>query len=149
MYIPTHFTLQEVLPVNYYAKQFPVYGIRLWLIFDDRILETADILRDMYGPMIINTMHDKDLSTKYGAHQWRGYRDHTSPYVYGRNPTTYGNISQHRFGRALDLVPVEKSVDKIRRDIVSGLFKYITRVEMDVSWLHIDTANHLGTLKQF
>ena len=55
--------------------------------------------------------------------------------------------SQHRFGRALDLVPTEYNVDDIRNDIKAGEdFGGITCIEDGVSWLHIDCRNYKGLL---
>jgi hypothetical protein len=145
MYVPKHFTLQEFLPEDFYKKVFPIYGERLWSIFDVRVLSVCDQLRDIYGPIVMNTWHSQKMREKYGRHQWRGYRDPTSPYVYSTN-SVYGNISQHRFGRAADLVFLRTNAEQVRKDILANPFKkefhFINAIEDKVPWLHFDVRNH-------
>lgn len=145
MYKPNHFKLQEWFPERYFKDLFPIYGELLWLVIDYRALITADRLRERYDtPFIMNTWFSKSMISMYGRHQWRGFRDFTSPYV--ENNTAFGNISQHRFGRAQDSVPVsDVSVEEIRNDILNDPFhedfKYIKCIEVDVNWLHLDYRN--------
>lgn len=132
MYIPKHFILEEFLPAQFFAENVAYYGIRLWLIFDERILDAADRLRGMYGPMVANTW------VYGGRHQYRGYRD--------PDCTVGAKLSQHRFGRGLDLVPLKADVDEIRHDIKdkpTGWYG-VNCIEEEVSWLHIDCRNHDG-----
>ena len=123
MYRPRYFNIQELVPKGVYE----VYDEELlWLLFDDRILIAADIIRDAYGPMIINDWH------KGGRFDESGFRSWFTP--------TGAKLSQHKFGRALDLKPVRGHVNTIREKIISrelcnGL---VTCVEENVSWLHID-----------
>lgn len=146
MYKPRHFVLQEWLPENYYEHQYPIYGARLWQVFDYRILITMDRLRDRYGvPFVMNTWFSDKMIRKYGRHEWRGFRDYTSPYVQ-KKESIFGNVSQHRFGRAADSVPLGVPVEAIRNDIRTQrnlpAFVYITCIEEGVSWLHVDVRNH-------
>lgn len=144
MYIPRYFTLPEVLPEQFYTENSR-YGNSLWRMFDDRILRAADILREMYGPIIINTWFSLELIRKYGKHQFRGWR----PF----DCKCGAYLSDHKFGRALDLVPLKTTAKKIRQDIKelpcepfsmeqTRLYFYITCIEDDVSWLHISCRNH-------
>ncbi len=90
---------------------------------------TIDDLRHSYGIMIVNTY-------KWGGiHKERGFR---MP-----GTTTGAYLSQHKFGRAVDLVPVGEDVDTIRDAILNNpdLFPYITCIEMVVPWLHVDCRN--------
>jgi len=146
MYKPKHFKLQEWFPPSYFKAMFPIYGDLLWSVIDYRALITSDRLRERYDtPFIMNTWFSNSMMDMYGVHQWRGYRDEHSPYV--KNPnSTFGNISQHRFGRAQDSVPVSGvSVKEIRKDIMNDPFhedfKYIKCIEVDVDWLHLDYRN--------
>lgn len=130
--IPEFFELYELLPQAFYETHYPVFGDRLWNMFDHRILETADNLRRLYGPMRVNTWRWG------GEHQWRGWRP---------SDCDVGAIlSQHKYGRALDLEPVSEGVNQIRMEILEDLhpycFRFITAVEEAVPWLHIDCRNH-------
>lgn len=147
MYKPAHFILQEWLPENFYNKMFPIYGDNLWRIFDERILMFYDAIRRRYKVTILmNTWHSARMIELYGKHQWRGYRDGSSPYVQRRGNEPYGTISQHRFGRAGDGVAIGVSAEEIRQDILTDPFHSdwdeITCLEADVSWLHADVRNH-------
>lgn len=104
----------------------------IFQLFDNRLLLTIDYLRTRYGKMVIN-----NWSTGGNLNDC-GFRD--------SNSKTGTIFSQHRYGRAIDLHPTETTVDLIRSDIINkkypDTFKYITCIEMDVSWLHIDCRNH-------
>lgn len=63
------------------------------------------------------------------------------------------SLSQHKFGRALDLIPKKVHPDEIREDIINqkfGFMKGIQAIEMGISWLHFDTRNNSsGKLLRF
>ncbi|MBC2741600.1 MAG: peptidase M15 [Desulfosarcina sp.] len=126
------FILQEVLPEIYFNSLYKKYGDRLWQMFDRRMIETVDNLRDIYGKMLANTW------VWGGRHRYRGWRPWEC--LIG------AKLSQHKFGRAVDLVPVDAGVNEIRRDILADAhpyqFRFITAIESDVPWLHIDCRNH-------
>ena len=127
MYIPKHFKLYELLPARIYNQ---INHAIAWYLFDERILKAADLLRGRYGKMIINDWYWG------GENHYRGWRP--------PDCTVGAKYSQHRFGRALDLIPVENNVEEIRQDIIASpeSFDYlITTVEVGVSWLHIDCRN--------
>jgi hypothetical protein len=73
-----------------------------------------------------------------GRAKYRGFRPFGAAFG--------AELSQHKFGRALDLIPLENSVDMIRSNIISRqneeCFKDLTALEMKVSWLHVDVRNH-------
>ena len=126
MYQPKYFKLYELLPKEIYKED-----INLWFIFDYRLLWTIDRLRIKWGKLIANTW-------KWGGqNQYRGYR----PF----DCNIGAKLSQHKFGRAIDLIPIEASVDEIRADIIDKKFdpdyQHITCIEEDISWLHIDCRN--------
>ena len=129
-YIPKHFKPYELVP----KVTFRTISERvIWYLFDPRILYVVDHIRKRYGKMIANTWYWG------GEHQYRGWRPPRCEIgaVY----------SQHRFGRALDLVPTEVTVEEIRRDIKKGeSFHFITCIEEGVSWLHVDVRNYKGLL---
>ena len=134
-YIPKYFKPYELVPKATYEllKNRPWI---IWYLFDPRTLYTGDKIRQRYGKMIANTWYWG------GEHQYRGWRPHDCEIGAG--------YSQHRFGRAEDLVSVECTVEEIRQDIKKGnqghIFQYITCIEDGVSWLHFDTRNYKGLL---
>lgn len=128
-YVPEYFTLNELVPSYIFELVRPSV---LWNIFDDRILITADRLRKRYGKLLANTW------AWNGRHQHRGYRPQAC---------SIGSVySQHRFGRALDLEPIDVTAEEIRQDMLKEPadmeFEYITAIELGVPWLHIDCRSH-------
>jgi hypothetical protein len=129
------FQITELVPKAVYADHVADTS-RLWLIFDGRVIWTADALRSRYGPMRANTWVDG------GAHQYRGFR----PWSVNLG----AKLSQHRFGRALDLEPLQVTAEEIRKEIREhpdwDEFKWIRAVEDDVGWLHFDVRNWIGQI---
>ena len=128
-YKPEFFKIEELVPrITFENNREAV----LWNVFDHRILITADMLRNRYRKLLANTW------AFGGQHQYRGYRP--SGCLIG------STHSQHRFGRALDLEPVFTTAEEIRQDILRepnrAEFKYITAMELNVPWLHIDCRSH-------
>jgi len=129
-YIPEFFTIKELVPaINYENNR----SNTLWNLLDHRMLITADLLRNKYGKLLANTW------AFGGQHQYRGFRP---------GGCLVGSAySQHRFGRALDLEPILITAEEIRQDILRSPdraeFKYITAMELNVPWLHIDCRSHL------
>jgi hypothetical protein len=128
IYIPKYFKIEEILPQDLCDPQ----DANQWFMFDNRILMTADKLRERYGQMICNTW------SWNGDHQYRGFR--------GLACSVGSTLSQHKFGRALDLIPTEVTVDEVRNEIIANPFKeefkFITAIESGVHWLHIDCRNY-------
>jgi len=151
MYKCKHFAIQELLPEDYYLIQYPIYGDRLWMVFDVRMLMTLDMVRNLHGPMVMNTWYRTDWIDAYGRHEWRGLRDHNSPYVQ-RDDSEFGNISQHRYGRAGDPVPLKVSAQFIRDDIRNNPnrleYRYIRGIEENIGWFHFDTRGE-NTIQYF
>lgn len=131
MYIPKHFVIQEFVPPAIHAA----YGERAWQFLDSRLLETADHLRDEFGPMIINTWHSDKLMKAYGKRTESGLRDPYSP--------TGAKYSQHKFGRAVDALFANCDVHDVRKSVLArpDEFPYISAVESDVAWFHFDVRN--------
>jgi hypothetical protein len=44
------------------------------------------------------------------------------------------------------MVPIKVTAEEIRQDIIAqpngATYKYITAIELDISWLHYDVRNH-------
>ena len=127
MYKPSFFAAHEVLPPSIYNK----WGDKGLMFMDERILMQADILRENYGPMTINNYGFG------GEREWSGLRTPDSPY--------YSPTSQHSFGRAIDClfrdIPAVEVREHLMANPANPIFKFITCVEDDVSWLHIDCRN--------
>ena len=126
MYIPTHFTLAELMPKKYLHV---VSSERLWAMFDPKLLSSLDILRDYTN---------KSIYINYGSMQCRGYRDCDVCGGVG------GALSAHRLGRAVDLNIEGMSSEEVFHMLLKKqhLFPGIRRME-DISktptWTHIDT----------
>lgn len=122
-----YFDLKELFPPFIYNNT--ANKEVLWWLMDSRILITIDMLRDKYGPILCNNWEQ-------GLRE-RGFRDPST--------LTGAKYSQHKHGRAVDLSFYKTTVDAVRNDILNNPFaeefKYITCVEIDVTWLHIDVRN--------
>ena len=127
-YKPKHFPLQELVD----PASFSALGNRAWQCLDPRLLWTLDAIRGLHKATIVNTWHNG------GQFSLRGFR---SP-----GCGVGAAYSQHRFGRAADMHFTERSVEEVRADIIQHPerpeYQYITAVELDVSWLHIDLRAH-------
>jgi len=131
-YIPEWFKPYELVPEETY-KLLENRPWVIWQLFDPRTLYVADRIRMRYGKMVANTWYWG------GKNQYRGWRPPGC-----KVGATY---SQHRYGRALDLIPQERTAHGIRQDIRNGvIFKYITCIEDGVEWLHFDVRNYEGLL---
>jgi hypothetical protein len=134
MFIPDKFQLYEFLPKEFYETYYPIHGEKLWMMFDYRIKYSMDRIRKRYDcPFVMNDW-------KWGGNnQYRGWR----PF----DCKIGALISQHKWARASDSKPVgEITAGDIRKDIFADPwhedFKFITRIEMDKTWLHIDCGDH-------
>ena len=125
MYKCKNFKIQELVPKYVYDKR----GEKAWSLLDERGLITLDQLHDKYGTMIINNY------LWGGSRQWAGLRTARSPYG-----TMY---SQHRFGRAYDVIFKNWSAEEVRVDVLQNpeWFPFITSLELKVNWFHFDVRN--------
>jgi hypothetical protein len=125
LYRPIHFSSSEFVP----PEVFNQYGEKSLWFMDSRILWTADALREYFSvPIIINTAQFHD----------RGFR---LP-----DTATGKDLSQHKFGRAIDFDVKGKTADDVRKIIFDNYktepaFRFITAVELNVDWVHIDCRN--------
>lgn len=127
-YRPSHFTLAELVPPELLAAHPEDV---LWGLLEPRMLWTLDALRERFGPIACNDWRSG------GHNRYRGLRPHDC--------TTGAALSDHKFGRAADLVPLRAGVDEVRAAIRAEpdreTFKHITVVEEDVPWLHLGFRN--------
>jgi hypothetical protein len=124
IYKPIHFQVKELVSPSVYAQR----GESALELLDSRIVWTFDALREYFNvPMIIN--NGKDY-TQCGF----------------RNDSEVGAVySQHRYGRAGDL-HCKLNYDTMRKEIIAKwkteqAFRFITAIELNVNWLHIDCRN--------
>ena len=130
-YIPKYFDIVELMPENMLSLedwQAPKHICQAWGNFDPRLLETIDIVREkiVQAPLLCNTWH-MDGNRKYC----------------GLRPidcSIGSKQSQHKIGRAVDLVCYKYTAEQMRQMIIANqdLLPYPVRIEDGVSWLHID-----------
>jgi len=126
-YIPKYLKLHEVLPKDCY-KLWKNKSYAIWGLFSSDLLKAVDLLREECGPVLCN-----NWSTG-GNLQFRGYRPMDSK--------VGASLSTHKAFQALDL-NFKESSEAVRQRIFSDPDKYkISCIEMDISWVHIDTRNH-------
>ena len=132
VYKPEYFKTYELVdPVT-----FASFGENSLWFMDSRILWTGDALREYFNaPCIVNNY----MTAKTGEYI---YKD--SGLRYEINPGAAR--SQHLYGRALDIKISGISSDDARKEILSKqgsepAFRFITAVELGVSWLHVDCRN--------
>lgn len=122
-----YFKIQELVSPDVYKRM----GNNAWWLFDPRLLQTADNIRQKFGTMIIN-----DWSWG-GQFRFRGLRS----IIDSQAPKA--DFSLHRFGMAIDCHFKNVSVTTVRKYIIDhpSQFPDIRGLELDVSWLHFDTRN--------
>lgn len=126
MYRCHHFALQELVPPEVYN----VRGTAAWELFDDRLLQALDSIRDKYGRILVNNWH------RGGELRYRGFRpaDCKVGAVY----------SQHRYGRAVDFNPLEAELETVYKAICESEIPGVTTVEnieATPTWIHLDVRN--------
>ena len=125
--VSRYFKIQELVDKNTYSHR----GDNAWLLFDSRAITMLDRLKEVFseGTITVNNWYWG------GDREWSGLRTSESPY--------YSPTSQHTFGRAFDCVFSAYSAEQVRTYLLrhQSEFKYITRLEEGVSWLHFDVAN--------
>ncbi len=93
---------------------------------DKDLLRSDQMLRDAFGPVIINNWYEG------GERQWSGLRLPHSPYF---NPD-----SLHSEFKASDKIFLNNSAEEVRNFIKEKwTLLGITAIEDNVSWLHSDT----------
>lgn len=122
-YRPEHFKLPELVPPAIYAQ----YGERAWMFLDIRAVWTIDAIREYFKASTFVNRPNLGLTE-------RGLRITIDPKV----------RSQHNDGRATDSDTVGISAEEQRKEILTHsdhpYFRFITRMEANVPWLHIDCA---------
>lgn len=124
--VSKNFMIQEFVPRDVYQR----FGeSSIWFI-DQRIITLAQHFRDLFGPLTVNNWHAGGLFDS------RGFRPCTDP--------DGAKFSQHRFGRAVDLVfddePAEFIREYIRKNFIHLNQEFgLTTIEKDTpTWVHVD-----------
>jgi hypothetical protein len=139
-YQPKFFTTQELVPKAVYDR----YGdSAMHLCMDSRILWTIDQLAT--SPLFPRL--DGRDHTVIRVNTWP-YGGDTDQRGYRTDPEVGAELSQHRFGRAVDLTIEGISAEEVRQLAKKGKLDreltYITCIEDDVSWLHLDCRSISG-----
>ena len=130
-YIPKYFQLYELLPPELYTYDMMVSeearerGFANY--FDERLLITIDVVREIIGlPLICNTWFQD------GNRKNCGFRSLQCSVGVAQ--------SQHKLGKAVDLICHKMSTEEMRQKIEANKDKlpYQIRIELGVNWLHID-----------
>ena len=133
-YIPKWFQLYELMPPELYTYDMMVSEEAreraFAAFFDEKLLITIDVVREIIGlPLICNTWFQD------GNRKNCGYRSKTCS-VGVKN-------SQHKLGKAVDLICHKMSAEEMRQRIKENEDKlpYPIRIEdgENITWLHIDT----------
>lgn len=127
IYIPKNFSVKEFVSREVYTS----LGESSWWLLNPNIVYTMDKLRDYFGkPVTINSW---DIG---GTFEQRGFRDDSS---------VGARYSQHKFGNAADFSIVNYEAEEVRKKILAlskgyfnGIVKYISAMESDTNWVHID-----------
>jgi hypothetical protein len=133
-YYPRWFELYELLPRSVFSYADMVakekHLQRGWEILDNKLLVTIDVIRDIIGlPLICNTWFQD------GNREYCGYRE--------RNCLVGATFSQHKEGKAADLICAKMSAEDMRQKIIANQDKlpYPIRMEDGVNWLHVDVKD--------
>ncbi len=134
-YIPKYFKVQELVDPEIYA----VLGDKALKLLDERSLRAIDMLREEFGPVIINNWHAGGVYKESGLRRV--------------NTKTGAERSQHKEGGAFDLKFALVSVKDVHAAIRANPNKYPIRRIEDIAatptWLHIDQAGSGSVTKVF
>ena len=136
--LTTNFRLEEFIDPDTFGR----FGeLSIWFI-DPRLVTLAQFMRERLGkPCTINNWHGG------GQYNYSGFRPPDCPIG--------ATLSQHRFGRAMDLKVSGMTADEVRDDIIGNFDIYrkvgLTTIEdgdYAPTWCHIDIRETgLDTLK--
>ncbi|MBF84570.1 MAG: hypothetical protein CL489_08860 [Acidobacteria bacterium] len=132
-YEPKKFTVKELVPPEVYEAR----GEKALELIDVRIVMILDHLREKLDkPITVN-------SWSWGGHYSQsGLRDVGH---YGSSEKYFNSFSQHKYGRGVDFRVKGMTAEEVRQYIYDhkdeGALKYVTFVEEDVSWVHVDVRN--------
>lgn len=122
-----YFKAYELVDKKTYEKM----GEEALTLFTPEILIALDGIREYFEePITVNNWHSG------GQFQWRGYRTPAKAKALG-SPN-----SEHAKGNAFDFDIHGMTAQEVRQNIIinknNPLLQNITRIEANVSWVHID-----------
>jgi hypothetical protein len=143
MKVSENFELEEFVSKNIFetwqAKSIWFVDVRLFIF-----LET--LRKRMKTEMVINTWHYKEenliaLNNKFATNynienrlQYRGFREPAC--------TEGTELSQHRFGRAIDFDCIGLEAETVRKELENNFSIYrlygLSAIETNISWVHAD-----------
>lgn len=133
-YMCTHFNIVELVD----PETYKTLGESAWSLFDPYLLSTMDRIRGRYKAAV--TVNNWNSG---GQFAFRGFR-----------PAGYQGgamLSAHRRGQAFDFDIAGMTAQQVRDDIKKNMehidFQFITVVETDVNWVHIETSNVPNRIK--
>ena len=131
-YRPKHFDIRELVSPLVWKER----GEMALQLLDPSLLMVIDRLQERFGTMIINNW------------MWNGKRDlcgfrGDSDIPKQKAEGFYLTNDMHGVGRAVDAIFKNTTAQKVRDYILTHPDEYpeIRGMEMNVSWLHIDTRN--------
>ena len=128
-----NFALYELLPKEIYSDEDTG-----WEMFDEKLLRTIDIIRDILGIGLTCN------NWKFGGNRnYCGARTEESDvYSYG----SYHSVRPDRKVMATDLISPKMTAEKMRQILVANAsdLPFQIRIENGVRWLHIDVAAVVG-----
>jgi hypothetical protein len=132
-YKSCHFTLQELVCPHV----FNAYGLMAWSFFDDKLLQTMDLIGDQIGAIYINNWH------LGGEFDERGFRCIQCSIVRQHIKEGMLYVSAHMTGQAVDFTLKNMSATEFRLWATKNyqLLPYPIRIEKSVPWVHLDTRD--------
>lgn len=127
-----YFKLNELVCPHVFAR----YGTVAWQFLDTEALRVLLILRTVVlcVPLVCNT----------GKHTQRGLRCNLCDLVKSATAKNAIYMTPHGMGRAWDLTSPQMTAQEMRKKILANMDKFPMpiRIELDVTWLHIDTYDN-------
>ena len=121
------FVIQEFVPQDIFKR----FGKNAWWFVDDRIVAGANFLRLLIGaPITINDWHTGGWYSESGLRSF--------------STSTGASMSQHRFGRAIDIKVEHMSpmevYDFVKKNWakLNPFFTTIESIEFTKTWVHLD-----------
>lgn len=134
MSIKDYFDIKELVCKHVYDK----FGERAWVFFDERLLETLFVIRDVLGkPIYVNNWAAGGNLTQ------RGLRCNVCALVAEKTRLGKVYMSAHSQGIGVDFEVQGMSAQRVRDWIVKNqvFLPYAVRLEKDVTWVHLDLRN--------